>query len=149
MESRTPAMIVLWFRREFYREWDFRGMEPSIPYMGNKLGYHFGDLATNLATKSILLYSPRKKVNMIYLFSTWNLVTLILLKMLSNIVKNMESRIPAMIVLWFRREFYRVWDFRGMEPSIPDIDNKLGYHFGDLATNLTTKSGISKVLEFS
>ncbi|GBN76261.1 hypothetical protein AVEN_69541-1, partial [Araneus ventricosus] len=42
---------------------------------------------------------------------------------LYNIVTNMESRLPAMLVLWLRKDFYRgmygmAW---GMEKSTPDL----------------------------
>ncbi|GBM90299.1 hypothetical protein AVEN_31521-1 [Araneus ventricosus] len=54
----------------------------------------------------------------------------------TDIVTNMESRFPAMLVLWLGREFYKVK--HGLTGSgcsgIPD----LGDHFGDLATNLAT-----------
>ncbi|GBN13554.1 hypothetical protein AVEN_37380-1 [Araneus ventricosus] len=63
------------------------------------------------------------------------------------IVTNMESRFPAMRVLWLGREFYR--DKYGMTSSSHVWFPDLGDHLGDFATNLATKYGISKVLESS
>ncbi|GBM19774.1 hypothetical protein AVEN_120611-1, partial [Araneus ventricosus] len=61
-----------------------------------------------------------------------------------NIIANMKSLFPAMLVLWLGREFYR--GKYGMTGSTqawtPDIGDKLVDHFGDLATNLVTKSMI-------
>ncbi|GBN55239.1 hypothetical protein AVEN_226442-1 [Araneus ventricosus] len=60
------------------------------------------------------------------------------------IVTNMESRFPAMLVLCLGREFYR-----GMYGNTWRMESSTTDHFGDLAKNLATKCGISKVLEFS
>ncbi|GBN03987.1 hypothetical protein AVEN_137143-1 [Araneus ventricosus] len=59
----------------------------------------------------------------------------------------MESRFPAMLVLWLGREFYRgKYGMTGNSQAwTPDLGYELGDHFGDLAT----KCGTSKVLEFS
>ncbi|GBM72842.1 hypothetical protein AVEN_17891-1 [Araneus ventricosus] len=67
--------------------------------------------------------------------------------LLKSIITNMESRFPAMLVVWLGREFYRrmYGNARGMESSTHD----LGDHFGYLAKKLATKCRISKVLEFS
>ncbi|GBO03399.1 hypothetical protein AVEN_176479-1 [Araneus ventricosus] len=50
-----------------------------------------------------------------------------------SIVKNMECRFPAMLVLLLGREFYRgmYGNSGGMEPSTLDLSEKLGGHFGD------------------
>ncbi|GBN68805.1 hypothetical protein AVEN_247110-1 [Araneus ventricosus] len=48
-------------------------------------------------------------------------------------VTNMESRLPAMLVLWLGREFYR-GKYRITDSSqvwTPDFGDKLGDHFGD------------------
>ncbi|GBM76293.1 hypothetical protein AVEN_81843-1 [Araneus ventricosus] len=57
------------------------------------------------------------------------------------------SRIPAMLVLKLGREFYRgKYGMTGSSQTwTPDLDNE----FGDLETNLATKSGTSKMLELS
>ncbi|GBM89413.1 hypothetical protein AVEN_187178-1 [Araneus ventricosus] len=51
-----------------------------------------------------------------------------------------------MLILWLRREFYRdmYGNTGGIEPLTPDLGDKLGDHFGDLAT----KCRISKILDF-
>ncbi|GBM67294.1 hypothetical protein AVEN_201223-1 [Araneus ventricosus] len=67
-----------------------------------------------------------------------------------NTVTNMESRFPAMWVLWLGREFYR-GKYEMIDRShvwTPDLGNHLGDLATDLAT-LATKYGISKVLESS
>ncbi|GBO26778.1 hypothetical protein AVEN_136986-1 [Araneus ventricosus] len=56
-----------------------------------------------------------------------------------NIVTNMESRFPAMRVLWLGRELYRAK--HGMSGSNQALVTMLA--------TLATKYGISKVLEFS
>ncbi|GBM54572.1 hypothetical protein AVEN_157074-1 [Araneus ventricosus] len=50
-----------------------------------------------------------------------------------HIVTNMESRFPAMWVLWFGREFYRgKYEMTDSNPVwTPDLDDKLGDHLGD------------------
>ncbi|GBN45787.1 hypothetical protein AVEN_220005-1, partial [Araneus ventricosus] len=52
-------------------------------------------------------------------------------------VTNMESRFPAMLVLWLGRELYKVK--HGVTGSgcsgILDLGGELGDHFGDLVTN--------------
>ncbi|GBM91083.1 hypothetical protein AVEN_135105-1 [Araneus ventricosus] len=55
-------------------------------------------------------------------------------------VTNMESRFPAMLVLWLGTEFYKVkHGVKGSDCSgIPDLGEELGDYFGDLATNLAT-----------
>ncbi|GBM89239.1 hypothetical protein AVEN_53950-1 [Araneus ventricosus] len=49
------------------------------------------------------------------------------------IVTNMECRFPAVLVSWLGREFYRgIYGNAGeIEPSTPDLGDKLSDHFGD------------------
>ncbi|GBL93290.1 hypothetical protein AVEN_219439-1 [Araneus ventricosus] len=49
-----------------------------------------------------------------------------------NIVTSMESCFPAMLVLWMGRELCRgmYGNARRMEPSTPNLGEKLGNHFG-------------------
>ncbi|GBO28867.1 hypothetical protein AVEN_197096-1 [Araneus ventricosus] len=60
-----------------------------------------------------------------------------------DIVTNMESRFPAMSVLWLGREFYR--DKYGMTVSnhvwSPDLRDKLGDKFGDFGDEIWDLKG--------
>ncbi|GBL98123.1 hypothetical protein AVEN_47861-1 [Araneus ventricosus] len=59
MECRFPAMLVLWLGKEFYRgmHGNAGGMEPSIPYIDDKLEDHFGDEMWVLKSTGIFLIS--------------------------------------------------------------------------------------------
>ncbi|GBN74186.1 hypothetical protein AVEN_14280-1 [Araneus ventricosus] len=60
-----------------------------------------------------------------------------------DIVTNMESRFPAMSVLWLGREFYR--DKYGMTGSshvwAPDLRDKLDDHLGDFGDEIWDLKG--------
>ncbi|GBM01922.1 hypothetical protein AVEN_269535-1 [Araneus ventricosus] len=62
---------------------------------------------------------------------------------LENIVTNMESRFPAMLVLWLGREFYR--GKYGMTGSIqartPDLGDHLGDKVGDFGDEIGDLKG--------